>query len=132
MPRSIPAHQWDLELVALVEQVKAAHPELTVDMHSPTHDERDDLAVVARDYRELVIGRSALERYVIPLRDHSPLRDDLPLREDSTLRGDEGFEVWRVGLANMPGAGEFLGSHTTLNTALDAAVAAANEPPAAP
>ncbi len=112
MPHSLPRSSWSPEIVVLVDQLRAARPGLVVDVQSPTREERDDLPV-ADDYRELVIGSTGLERYVIPL--HG---------------GEDAFEVWRVSLADMPGAGELLGSHTSLYAAGQAAVAAADEPTA--
>ena len=116
MPEQVPVAELDPGIVALVDQIRVNHPGLMVGVQSPTVEERDDLGVTG-DHREIVIGPVG----------SGELRHPAPRQ-----RRRDGFEVWRVGVVDMPGAGELLDSHTNLHEAVDAAVAAATQPSETP
>jgi len=106
MPESVTVAEQGPEIVVLVERIRAGRPGLRVDVQSPTPDDRDDIAAVA-DYQEIVIAAAGPERYVIPLHDENEM-----------------FELWRVPVFDMLGAGELVDTHTDLGSAVAAALAA--------
>lgn len=107
MPESVPWVQQSVEVRTLIDRLRAGHPGVDVDVWSPTAEERAD-GDVPVGYQEIVIGTTGPERYVIP------------------LHAGEPYELWRVGVDDMPGTGELIGSHTDLAAVVESAMTAAD------
>lgn len=110
MPQLVPEQELPPDVSAVLAAARTRHPDLTVEVHTPTADEIA-LGDAPAGYHEVTVSAQDGDvSYAIPLRDVDT----------------QALEVWQVRAFDMPGAGALQSQHTDLAGALEAAAGSAD------